>query len=78
MANTITMDDFVIDRGENNSLRVTDPFAPTRINEILQKVKIGNDLTDPQRNRIHDLVSEYVDIFALSLSEVRVVDTNTI
>src|SRR6202050_649291 len=74
MANTVTGEDFQIDRGENKSSRITDPFAPGRVEEILQKVEIGNDLTNDQREQVHTLIREYADVFALSLSEVRVVD----
>ncbi|GLB40100.1 hypothetical protein LshimejAT787_0706100 [Lyophyllum shimeji] len=65
---------FTIDRGENKSDRVLDPFSKTRVEEILKKIDIGPDLTDEQRERVRSLVREYADVFALSLSEVFYVD----
>jgi hypothetical protein len=73
-ANTVTEQEFTIDRGDNNSPRITDPFAEERVNEILQKIAIGPDLTNDQRDEIQALIRDYADVFALSLSEVRVVD----
>lgn len=63
-----------INRGTNTSLRNTDPFAPARIQEILSQVQIGEDLSIPQRERVRAILTEFADIFALSLSEVRTVD----
>ena len=74
ITNTVTERDFAIDRGDNNSPRITNPFAEERVEEILQKITIGPDLTDTQRDEIRALVREYADVFALSLSEVKVVD----
>lgn len=63
-----------IDRGTNTILRNTDPFVPSRIQEILSQVEIGKDLSIPQRERVRALLTEFADVFALSLSEVRTVD----
>lgn len=52
------------------SARTADPFAPSRVAEILRKVTVGDDLTPDQRKAVMDLVSEYADVFALALSEV--------
>ncbi|KZP18348.1 hypothetical protein FIBSPDRAFT_681637, partial [Athelia psychrophila] len=49
-------------------------FAPSRIQEVLDQVKIGEDLSTNQRERVRDLLTEFADVFALSLSEVRTVD----
>ena len=38
--------------------------------DILDKISIGLDLTRAQWARVMDLVREYLDIFALNLSEV--------
>ncbi|KAG6904165.1 hypothetical protein DXG01_012137, partial [Tephrocybe rancida] len=64
----------VLDRGGDESQRERDPFNEERIQEILQKVEIGNDLTGDQRRRVTDTIREYADIFALSLSEVLPID----
>lgn len=55
-------------------MRITDPFSPTRVDEILQQIEIGTDLTREQCEQVQELICEYTDVFALSLSEVRVVD----
>ena len=52
------------------SQRAKDPANPMRVQDILDKISIGPDLTGVQRMRVMDLVREYLDIFALSLSEV--------
>jgi hypothetical protein len=74
MANIVTERDFTIEQGNNTSPRITEPFAKDRVKEFLQKIAIGPDLTDAQRDKIRALISEYADVFALSLSEVKVVD----
>lgn len=73
----VNTEKFKIDRGNNDSPRIQEPFAKKRIAEILEKIEIGNDLTQDQRERVETLVSEYADIFALSLSEVLYVDWYT-
>ena len=47
-----------------------DLVNPMRVQETLDKISIGPDLTEVQWLRVMDLVQEYLDIFALSLSEV--------
>ncbi|KAG2052989.1 hypothetical protein BDR06DRAFT_841587, partial [Suillus hirtellus] len=34
------------------------------------QIKIGNDLSETQRNQVHDLCIEFADMFALAVSEV--------
>jgi hypothetical protein len=70
----VTTEDFNINRGDNTSPRMLDPFATERVEEILWQITIGTDITVTQREQICTLVREYADVFALSLSEVRVVD----
>ncbi|KAG6913829.1 hypothetical protein DXG01_004054 [Tephrocybe rancida] len=60
----------VLDRGGNESTREQDPFNKARVEDILQKVEIGLDLLDEQWTRVQDLICEYADVFALSLSKV--------
>ncbi|KZP23550.1 hypothetical protein FIBSPDRAFT_737102, partial [Athelia psychrophila] len=55
-------------------MRITDPFAASRVQEILSQVKIGEDISTHQRKRIHALITEFADVFALSLTEVRTVN----
>ncbi|KAG8708652.1 hypothetical protein FRC09_001116 [Ceratobasidium sp. 395] len=56
------------------SQRTIDPFTPERIAEIKSRLTIGKDLTGEQRQQVEDLISEFADVFALSLSEVLLVD----
>jgi len=51
-----------------------EPFTNDQVKEILQKITIGPDLTKAQHKEICTLISEYADVFALSLSEVKVID----
>jgi hypothetical protein len=74
ITNTVTERDFTIDRGNNTSPRITNPFVEDRVEEIVQKIAIGPDLMDTQREEVRALVRKYADVFALSLSEVKVVD----
>jgi hypothetical protein len=74
VANVVSNQDFAIDRGDNTSTQISDPFTSERVDEIIQKIELGPDLTDEQRERIKALVRDYADVFTLSLSEVRVVD----
>jgi hypothetical protein len=46
------------------------PFHPPRVQRIIDEIKIGTDLTDNERTQITNLVREFADIFALSVSEV--------
>ncbi|QRV88070.1 Retrovirus-related Pol polyprotein from transposon opus [Ceratobasidium sp. AG-Ba] len=57
-----------------DSERLSDPFKPERVAEILGKIRIGDKLSDDQRDRVQALVREYADVFARSLSEVLPVD----
>ncbi|TEB28852.1 hypothetical protein FA13DRAFT_1580987, partial [Coprinellus micaceus] len=50
--------------------RKDNPFAKERVEEVLQQVQIGDDLTAAQREEVKALVAEYADCFALSVSEV--------
>jgi len=52
------------------SQRLTDPANPGHIQTILEKISIRMDLTDKEWTAVTDLIKEYQDIFALSLSEV--------
>ena len=50
--------------------RLTNPFKPERVAEILKLVKIGPDLSNTQRDRVTALIAKYADCFALSIREV--------
>ena len=50
--------------------RKTKPHNPARIATILNEVTIGNDLSAEETLTVQDLIAEYADCFALSMSEV--------
>ena len=54
--------------------RMTDPHKPERVQELLRLVTIGNDLTLGERQEVRQLISSFADIFALLVSEVKVVE----
>ena len=54
--------------------RKTDPNNPARVEAILAEVKLGSDLTSEQRESVRKLISEFAGCFALSMSEVTVVE----
>jgi hypothetical protein len=62
--------DVELDRGPTDSQRTRDPFEANRVAEITKKISIGDDLTPEQKGRVHKLIREFADVFALSLSEV--------
>ena len=51
--------------------RHTNPFKEERVKAILSSVELGNDLTEEEQARAQELLKEYADCFALSVSEVR-------
>ncbi|KAF8235634.1 hypothetical protein L208DRAFT_1214541, partial [Tricholoma matsutake] len=55
---------------KNLFTRKNDPFQLARVAEVLRQVKIGEDLTMEQRAAVKDLVAEWADVFALSVSKV--------
>ncbi|KAI0336935.1 hypothetical protein BDW22DRAFT_1298383, partial [Trametopsis cervina] len=53
--------------------RRTAPFAAPRVAAVLDGIRIGDDLSDGERQRVRDLIAEFADCFALSLGEVSAV-----
>jgi len=51
--------------------RKTDRFKQKRVQEIIDKVTIGQDLTEEQCMGVITLIQEFADVFALTLSEVQ-------
>ena len=49
-------------------------FRKERVDAIMKLIKIGDDLTPDQRQRVQALLRSYADCFALSVSEVRPVE----
>jgi hypothetical protein len=54
--------------------RMTHPHKFERVQELLHLVTIGDDLSEDERQKVRKLVSDFADIFALSVSEVKVVE----
>lgn len=57
--------------------RHTDPFKAEHVDAMLSELTIGDDLTEEQHIGIVNLLREFVDCFALSMSEVTVVPGTT-
>jgi hypothetical protein len=51
--------------------RFTKPWKKERVEEILKQIKIGPDLSEEERGQVRKFLSEWADIFALSVSEVK-------
>jgi hypothetical protein len=57
--------------------RFTEPRKKERVDEILRQVQIGPDLTEDERKHVRDFISDWADVFALSVNEVKQVDNAT-
>lgn len=53
--------------------RVSNPHQPQRVEAILHAITIGQDLSEEERTEVRNLISEFADCFALSVSEVTAV-----
>src|SRR6266481_8518981 len=62
------------DRANMMSQWATDPTNPECVQAILDKVSIRTDLSDLEWMIVTNLIKDYPDIFALSLSEVFLVN----
>ncbi|TRM66810.1 hypothetical protein BD626DRAFT_396574, partial [Schizophyllum amplum] len=62
-----------VDADRSLFTRRTDPFAPRRVQAVLEAVRIGDDLSPEQRNTVIQFVREFADCFALSMHEVTAV-----
>jgi transposase InsO family protein len=54
--------------------RMTQPHKPERVQELLRLIKIGDDLSPEQRQQVTELITSFADVFALSVSEVKIVE----
>jgi hypothetical protein len=61
-------------KDDNLYTRFTEPRKKERVEEILKQVKIGPDLTEDEHNKVRDFITEWADVFALSVNEVTQVD----
>ena len=59
---------------DNLFTRLTKPWKKERVEEIIKQVKIGPDLTEEEQGWVCEFISDWADIFTLSVSEVRQVD----
>ena len=50
--------------------RATDAFKHERVQEIKRLVEIGQDLSSAERRAVEEVISDFADIYALSVSEV--------
>ena len=69
----VTSTDHTSTEPESLFTRESNPYKPERIARIIQEVTLGPDLTEEQRQIVHQLLKEYADCFALSLKEVNVI-----
>ena len=53
---------------------MTEPHKKERVQELLQLITIGDNLTQGERQKVCNLISSFTDIFALSVSEVKTVE----
>ena len=49
---------------------MSDPHNQKRVEEILRQVSISTDLSSGQGEEVRNLITEFVDCFALSVREV--------
>jgi hypothetical protein len=54
--------------------RMTDPHKPERVEELLRLITIGDDLSTEEKQAVEKLISDFADIFALAVSEVKTVE----
>ena len=72
-----TTTEIEVDNLENKDdifTRFTDPRKKERVEEILRQVTIGPDLQAEEREKVMAFISEWADIFALSVKEVKQVE----
>jgi hypothetical protein len=68
-----TQPDVITNLDKSIFTRFTKPNKPERVQKILELVTIGDDLTMSEREAVRDLIVEFADCFALSVSEVKAV-----
>ena len=53
---------------------LTEPHKTERVQELIQLINIGDNLSMAERQKVRQLISSFADIFALSVSKVTVVE----
>jgi hypothetical protein len=71
---TVEIDVEALKNKNNVFTRFTEPRKKERVEEILRQVTIGPDLSNQERVRVLEFLTEWADVFALSVSEVKQVD----
>ncbi|KIM79278.1 hypothetical protein PILCRDRAFT_52296, partial [Piloderma croceum F 1598] len=59
-----------IDANTSIFTRKSKVFAPARVEAVVAAIRIGDDLSPEEKIIVQDLIKEYADCFALSMSEV--------
>ena len=62
--------EILVDTDTSIFTRATKPHKPERVAEILRHIEIGSDLSPAERVSVEQTISEFADIYALSVSEV--------
>jgi hypothetical protein len=63
--------EIAVDVDQSIFTRATNAFKAERITEIVRLIHIGDDVSPDERAVVEDLIREFPDIFALSVSEVK-------
>lgn len=53
---------------------MTEPHKPERVQELLCLITIGDNISMEEQQKVRQLISSFTDIFALSVSEVKIVE----
>lgn len=64
----------VLKNDKNHSTQMMNPHKPECVEELLRLVTIGDDLREDQKQEVRQLIADFADIFAFSVSEVKVVE----
>jgi transposase InsO family protein len=66
-------DAHVLTEAPNLFTRNSDPFKPERVAEIQRVIQMGSDISEDEERQVRDIIAEFADCFALSISEVNAV-----
>jgi hypothetical protein len=63
--------EIAVDNDQSIFTRATDAFKTERVAEIVRLIRIGDDVSPEERAIVEDLIREFPNIFALSVSKVK-------
>jgi hypothetical protein len=63
--------EIAVDTDQSIFTRATNTFKTERVAEIVRLIRIGDDISPEEHAIVEDLIREFPDIFALSVSEVK-------